>query len=79
MGTKEISKKISEGVSLILEMKITEIETAIAKKNKEIFLFTIPFLNLCGSLKEYLPNNKMKKLDSRYENSISKYWSYIKQ
>ncbi|MEK6823533.1 MAG: hypothetical protein AABY06_00720 [Nanoarchaeota archaeon] len=78
MITKEISKKIREGVSSILEMKITEIEKKIAEKNKEIFLFTIPFLNLCGNLKEYLPNNKIKELNLRYENAISKYWSYIK-
>ena len=79
MTTKKILEKAHVGASAILEIKIMEIEKAIAEKNKEISLFTIPYLSLYGSLKEYLPKNKIKGLDLRYENSISKYWEYIQK
>ena len=74
MITKKISEKARVGASAILEIKITEIENAVAEKNKEIYPFTIPYLNLSGSLMEYLPDKKINNLNLRYKNSISKYW-----
>ena len=72
---EELKRRACNGASAILEMKLTEIETAVAKKNKEIYRHTIPYLNLFMSLKKYLPNAEIRNLDLRYENLMLKYRS----
>lgn len=72
-------KIVRKEILNILEMKLTEIEEKITKKNIEIYNFTIPYLSLSRSLKEYLSDEQIKNLNSRYKNSISKYWNLLRK
>ena len=76
---KKITKKICEGAASILEIKLSEIEKKVAKKNTDISQLTIPYLNTLNLLKEYLPDGKIKILNSKYEDAISKYWGFNKK